>query len=453
MVVEPLKSALLASRPAPGSKVLVAVSGGVDSMVLLSLLDGMAEELDIVIGVAHVDHKIRAVSADDATFVRSACARLGLPFHQATVDVPALATAAGESLELAGRNARRAFFRRLQLEQGYDLVALAHHQQDQVETFLLRLIRGTGVTGLAAMRQYDGSWWRPLLHCSRKQIEACAVHCRLEWREDETNGDTLYLRNLVRLDLVPRMNSVNPQFATRVEELIGQLQQDESYWAEQIEQIYPKLIMPERDGLRFDRQGLLALHHSLRLRLYRHGLLQVRGDLQGVEAVHLHQIEVLLQGDRSQAQVDLPGAWVARRYDQLWLRRQRPLPMEPRWQVLAPPVRVDWFDGNRIEATINNISFGETPCVAEFDWDKLVGEIAVRNWRLGDRFMPQGMKGRKRLKRLFGDAKIELEQRHRVALVTCGDEIIWVAGMRRSAVATVAPESRRILRLELYLEP
>jgi tRNA(Ile)-lysidine synthase len=449
VVADPLKDALMAARPSPGSKVLVAVSGGVDSMVLLSQLDALAEEFAIELGVAHVDHQIRVASAGDADFVRATCAVLGLPFFLHTVDVPELAATSGESLELAGRNVRRAFFRRLQLEQGYDLVALAHHQQDQVETLLLRLIRGTGVAGLAAMRQRDGSWWRPLLPCSRSQIEAYAVRHALDWREDETNSDPGYLRNLVRLELVPRMTSVNPQFAARTEGLIGQLQVDEDYWAVQVEAAFALLLIDDCDGLRLDRRRLLEQHPALRLRLYRYGLARIRFGLQGIEAIHLREIEALLLGERSQAQLDLPAAWVARRYEQLWLRPRPPQEVPLRMEPLVPPGRIEWFDGAWLSAQVNAKKLGETPCVAEFDWDSLKGELVVRNWRPGDHFMPQGMGGHKRLKRLFGDDKIELEQRHRVALVTCGDEIIWVAGMRRSTVAPVAPESQRILRLEL----
>jgi tRNA(Ile)-lysidine synthase len=419
-------------------------------MVLLSLLAGLATELAIELGVAHVDHQIRAASRADADFVRKACAALDLPFYLARFDVPELAAASGESLELAGRNARRAYFLQLQLEQGYDLVALAHHQQDQVETFLLRLIRGTGVAGLAAMRQREGRWWRPLLYCSRSQIEAYAAHSGLDWREDETNGDAKYLRNLVRLELVPRMASVNPQFASRIEGLVGQLQLEESYWAEQVEAAFARLLVAECDGLRLDRRGLLGLHPALRLRLYRYGLARIRGDLQGIEAVHLHEIEALLQRERSQSQLDLPGAWVARRYGQLWLRARAPQRVALRRESLMPPNGVDWLDGTRIEGAVNDKSFGETPCAVEFDWDRLEGELAVRSWRQGDRFVPQGMAGHKRLKRLFGDAKVELERRHRVPLVTCGEEILWVAGLRRSAIAPVTLGSRRILRLELH---
>jgi tRNA(Ile)-lysidine synthase len=448
-----LIDALTASQPAPGSRVLVAVSGGVDSMVLLYLLSGIAAKLDLSLGVAHVDHQIRSSSHVDADFVRNACADLGLPFHLRTVNVPKLAAACGASLELAGRNARRTFFCHLREKYGYDRIALAHHQQDQVETFLLRVIRGTGVSGLASMRTIDGFWWRPLLCCSRQQIELYAQAHDVRWREDETNRDVDYLRNLIRLKLVPCMTTVNPQFGPRIENLIEQVQQEEDFWILQVRAAYERVLLDDSDGLRFDRRGLLEIHPALRLRLYRYALAQVRDSLQGLEAIHLHDVDALLRCERSQSQIDLPGVWVARRYECLWLRKQAPQKVSFLTKQLSPPTQLEWLDGLWLKATFIEKSFGETPCAVEFDWDRLEGLLTVRNWKAGDRFVSQGMSGHKRIKRLFGDAKIELEQRSRIPLITCGEEILWVAGVRRSQVAPVTADSRRILRLELQFGP
>lgn len=432
-----------------GDAILVAVSGGIDSVVLLHLLCEQAEKTGLRLYVAHLDHQIRSQGKDDAEFVRRCCAQLGLDCFISSRNVPELAADQGLSLEMAGREARREFLLRTAAEVGARLIALAHHRDDQVETFIFRLLRGSGAAGLASMPSLQGCWWRPLLGCSRKQIEDYALGHRLAWVEDASNTDLQFLRNRVRHRIVPELREINPGFEQRVVELCRQFGEDEVYWQQQVAAALPGLMIPSDDGMRLDRPGLLSLPAALRVRVLRAVLMQLRGDLQRIEAVHLRALDALLAGSHSQSQLDLPGCWAARRYEQLWLRRETPSIL-PAYELDLPvPGRLDLPCGRVIRAQLLAEPLGETATTAEFDLQQIDENLRIRSWHAGDSFSPQGMVGRKKLKRLFGDQKIELEERSRVPLLVAGDEILWVAGIRRSGLATLPSGSRQILRLEL----
>lgn len=444
-----IEQQLSAAGFAPGETILVAVSGGVDSVVLLHLLYELAGRFGLQLRAAHLDHQIRPESSADADFVRKLCAEWDIPCFVEACDVPALASENKISLEMSGRQARREFLQRQAKRCGARLIALAHHRDDQVETFLLRLLRGSGVAGLAAMQLFRGRWWRPLLDCSRGEILDYAQRRQLQWVDDASNNDPVFVRNRLRHRLVPQLRDINPQFDEHLAELCRQLQADEVYWQQQIEAVLPGLILDSRDGLRLARQALLDLPEALRVRVLRKAICLVRGDLQRLESVHLHAVADLLSGCRSQAQLDLPGCWVARRYETLWLRKLAAKPL-PNYDLSLPvPGELQLPCGRRLKAQLPAESMGESAQVVEFDCAGLDFPLRIRNWCAGDRFLPQGLVGSKRLKRLFGDRKVELEERSRVPLVVSGETILWVVGMRRSRHAPVVDNSSKILRLEL----
>ncbi|MCK4691886.1 MAG: tRNA lysidine(34) synthetase TilS, partial [Desulfuromonadales bacterium] len=328
-------------------------------------------------------------------------------------------------------------------------VALAHHQDDQVETFMLRLLRGSGQSGLVAMRVHQGIWWRPLLGCRRSQILDYARQYKLSWVEDKSNNDPVFLRNRLRLQVIPQLLEINPQFDARVADLTRQFQFEEDYWREQIGENFADLVVSRCDGLRLDRTALLSLHPALRFRLFREALRQVRGDLQKIESTHLQAVETLLTGRRSQAQLDLPGCWVARRYETLWLRAVAPELPEPFDLPLSIPGELELPDGRVLCASLQDEQKGESLNVVEFAFADLPQPLQARSWRAGDRFEPQGMAGHKRLKRFFADNRVELEERLNVPLLVSEKTILWVVGRRRSRHAVAGDDSGKVLRLEL----
>lgn len=444
-----LERQIHAAHFAAGAGLLVAVSGGVDSVVLLHMLCSAASRFDLRLQVAHLDHQIRPESSHDADFVRQLCAEWQIPCFVESCDVPALATTGKLSLEMAGRQARREFLLRKGGEVEAVAIVLAHHRDDQVETFFQRLLRGSGTSGLAAMQARCGLWWRPLLDCRRAEIMAYAEGHQIAWVEDASNKDPIYLRNRLRHHVLPQLREINPQLDERLSELCRQLRADEDYWQRQVAEVLPGLVISSDDGLRLDRQLLLALPEALRGRVLREALRQVRGDLRRLEAVHLRAVTDMLLGERSQAQLDLPGCWVARRYGSLWLRKEAAVALPSYSLSLSVPGELQLPCGRTLRALWRDEVGDESLRVAEFDHAELCGPLRIRSWQAGDRFVPQGMAGSKKLKRYFGDQKIELEERSQVPLLVSGATILWLAGMRRSCHAPAAANSRKILHLEL----
>jgi tRNA(Ile)-lysidine synthase len=350
---------------------------------------------------------------------------------------------------MAGRQARRKLLLRQAAAFGARLIALAHHQDDQLETFMLRLLRGSGISGLVAMQPLAPPWWRPLLSCRREQILDYARTEQLGWREDGSNSDPAYLRNRLRHQLLPQLQEINPQFSERIADLCGQLRADDDYWQAQVAELLPEMTVSAVDGLRLDRRRLLAQPDAVRQRLLRAALRQVRGDLQLIAAVHLRAIEVLLHAERSQAQLDLPGCWVARRYETLWLREE-PAPLLAHYDLPLPDAgELQLPCGRVLQISTVDKEADESRSIVFFAADALAGGLRVRNWLPGDRFEPLGMTGSKKLKRLFADEKIELEERFRTPLLVSGESLLWVVGMRRSRLSQVRMDAAQILRLEL----
>lgn len=431
------------------AKILVAVSGGVDSVVLLHLLRDAVQDLDLRIEVVHMDHGIRPGSGQDAQFVKDLCGQWGVPCHLLSRNVTELAQQNKTSLETAGRDARREAFTRLATEVGANFIAFAHHRDDQVETFLMRLSRGSGLSGLACMPEVQGLFWRPLLRYSRQQILDYAQQHHLLWVEDSSNQDTVFTRNRVRQKLMPQIDAVNPLAREHIALTVQQLQAEEDYWQTTVSEAFEKILEPCSDGLRMQRLKLIDLHPALRLRVYREGLRRVRGDLQRIESVHLQAIEAMLIGTKSQQQVDLPGSWVARRYNSLWFRTASPEPVQTFSQPVQLPGEIVLPGGRVLRAVVQEEQEGESQNTAEFDYGLLTQPLTVRLWQPGDRFAPLGMPGHKKLKRYFSDQQIELEERSKTLILLHGETILWVIGKRRSSHAVVDSKTAQILRLEL----
>ena len=432
----------------PGTRLLVGLSGGVDSVVLLHVLKRLIPLRGLTLSAAHLDHGIRSQSGDDALFVDRLCRLWNIPLTVERCDVPELARQKKISLEMAAREARREFLLRTAAQQDAEYIVLAHHREDQAETFLLRLLRGSGLSGLSGMQPCCDQWLRPLLHVSRRQILDYAGDQDLTWSEDLSNRDGRYLRNRIRHGLLPQLRAYNPRLEERLDLLCRQQQSEEDFWSRLIEKKLPKIIISRDDGLRLSRRALLKLHPALRVRILREVIRLIKGDHQGMTEKHLVAIESLLQSELSQAAADLPGIWVARRYEQLWFRLSVP-DLDEYCFELQVPGYIALPDGSQLTAELNSAAQGEFASVVEFAEEQLSLPLQIRTFRKGDRFSPSGVSGSKKLKDFFIDIKLEKEQRRRVPLVVSGEQILWVAGVRRSAFAPVGKKAGRVVRLEL----
>jgi tRNA(Ile)-lysidine synthase len=443
-----------------GDRVLAALSGGPDSVALFHLLHASSGPLGFSLHAAHLDHSLRPESAEDARFVARLCASLDIPLVVEQCDVSAVARRQRQGLEEAGREQRREFLLRTARRHGCTVIALGHHRGDQAETLLHRLVRGSGLSGLAAMRPQNGPFIRPLLTFSRRQIIDFLVEQKIDFLEDASNQNRCFTRNRIRLDLLPLLREFNPRVEERLANLSRRIALEEDFWDQEVDKVLTDL----RQGTNprqpvdpagksgpeawLDRARLLALHPALRARVLRRALGDLRGQLAGLSAVHLEAVEELVRSGPPQGELHLPGAWVARRYDGLWLRTSPPQVAEFGEFIVDGPGEWPLPDGRRLRFSLSVHPLEEGPGAVEFAADKVPFPLSVRPFRPGDRFRPRGGAGSGKIKKFFIDRKVDHEIRKTIPLVVAG-EILWVVGMCRCAGLETGPASELVLRIEI----
>ncbi|APG27445.1 tRNA lysidine(34) synthetase TilS [Syntrophotalea acetylenivorans] len=410
--------------------VLIALSGGGDSVALLHLLLQLAPFFSLRIQAAHLDHGIRAESGRDVDFVQQLCSEWQVPLTVERLDLPKLARERGQGLEEAGHELRREFLQRTADALGCDYIALGHHRGDQAETLLMRLVRGSGLTGLAAMRPLNDRLIRPLLTFSRKQVEDYLEAIGQAYLQDASNEDLYYTRNRIRHRVLPELTELNPRLGENLVALTQRISSEEDFWQQEVKETLGAVRTMDDRGLWLNRPALLDLHPALRARVLRQALQEVRGDLRGIGAIHVEAMEKLLEGTKPQAEAHLPGAWAGRRYERLWLRPIPPIMAAPFTIEVRGPGEVLLPDGRRMVFSIEAAPQGETPVVVEFPAQLVPFPLTVRSFRPGDRFHPDGAPGSRKLKKFFIDAKIDRETRAAVPLLE-GRQILWLAGLAR----------------------
>lgn len=444
-----LHKSLLKSGCIPSSsRVLAAISGGADSVALLALLHQLTDDLQLHLEAAHLDHSLRPESRVDAGFVAEFCAHLGVHLTLARQDVAEVTRQRKGNLEETARDLRREFLLATARARGCDLIALGHHADDQAETFLFRLLRGSRVTGLAGMRPSRGSIVRPLLSFSHQELVDYLQAEGFDWREDMSNLDQRFTRNRIRHQLLPMLAEFNPNVSLQLAGLCEQMQQDEDFWSDLVVRELPQYGQWRGDEYVLNRPGLLALPPALSGRLVRAALAEVRGDLRGITAAHTADIVMLLNEGAPQRELDLPGAWVARRYDLLLLRKQAPEAFVPFRCELVSPGCYPLPENRILKVSMEESSRGENRNVAEFSAESSVFPLIIRSSQPGDRFRPSGMKGTKKLQDLFVDHKLTREERQNALVLVMDGELLWVVGLRRSEKRRPLP-GKPVLRLEI----
>lgn len=431
---------------------MVAVSGGADSVALLHLLHLSATPFQLHLEAAHLDHALRPDSPADAAHVRALCGSLGIPLAEGRIDIAALAGAGGGGIEEAARNARRRFLRETAAARGCDRIALAHQRDDQAETFLLRLLRGAGTTGLAGMRAVDPPFVRPLLPFSREELVAWLAEEGIAWREDASNRNLDFARNRVRHELLPLLESYNPAIRARLNELCRQMADDEDDWSARAVAELERVAAVTAGECRLPRGVLHAATPAMAGRLARAALKRVRGDLRRLDAGHIAAVLALAAGARPQAELHLPGAWVARRYEAL-IFRSAPLPVRPVHElVIDAPGSYPLGDGRVLMVSLAPEPLGEAERRVEFPASLVSFPLRVRSPLPGDRLQPSGMSGTRKLQDLFVDLRLPRESRVAAALVFGAERLLWVAGVRRCA-GLRSGDGEPVLRLELHAGP
>ena len=457
------------------SSLVVAVSGGPDSMALLHALLHLRGRLGLSLRGAHLDHGLRGdAGAADAAFVVDVFDAAGVPYDVEKAEVGTYRAAHRLSLEQAARDVRYAFLARVYREHGADAVALGHTADDQVETILMHIVRGSGLTGLRGMeasstRRVGGTevrFVRPLLGLPRSDTEA---HCRalgLRPRTDESNRSPEFTRNRIRTELLPLLEELNPSVRDALLRLSTAAARELAWLDKETGRVWEDIAEMRENRVALDRRAFGRLPMALRTHLLRRSVTAVKGDLEGIHLRHVDDMTRLLDGPAGRA-IDLPGglrfhvgygeAVVARADVELC-----PLPRLDGEHTLTAPgetrvggwlVSVGMVDNPGADALRDagdgcGASFHGIP-VPRLSPGAISGGIVLRARRPGDRFHPLGAPGSKKLKDFMVDAKVPASWRDRIPLLVTPRGIAWVAGWRIAEWCRVTPEDQQVVEVSL----
>lgn len=438
-------------------RVVVAVSGGPDSMALLHVLVSLLDSLDVRPIGAHLDHGIRDESARDERFVAEFCRTRGIAFISDRVETVALASDMRVSLEEAGRIARYEFFERVRKETDSDRIAVGHHRDDLLETFFLRLVRGSSLTGLGAIRPVRGPIVRPLIECSRDDILAYCERNSVSYLTDPTNEDIAIDRNFVRHRVLPLLDERFPGFRGSLNATLELVRRDEAFLQQQAERLYDECFEEHETVLVCRIDPFLGAAPSLSSRALRSALYRIAGPYARLSRFHIQAVMDLAAGDNPSAELHLPaGIRVRREYDRLIIcPEDLGFPDKSFHVIVEGPGAVDIPEADMVlRFRVRPADSGEEISldgtnVAVFDADMVGFPLVVRSPEPGDRLEPWGMAGSRKIKDILIDLKIPVSQRRAVPAVVHGRTVLWIPGIRRSRFAPVGPTTRRILEISV----
>jgi tRNA(Ile)-lysidine synthase len=438
-----------------GDTVIVAVSGGADSIALLDFLVSL-KDLELNLIVAHLNHRLRGAESDgDASFVAALARHYGLTMESGSADVRDISRGRSLSLEEAGRVARYEWLRELACRYKARRVALGHHADDQAETFLLRLLRGAGTTGLRGMRPLSaGTYVRPLLYLTRSEILFYLKVRGLSFRVDASNDDRCFLRNRIRHECLPYLTSYNPAITERLNAAAEILAADEDVLEDLTDQVFARISSCEADIVTLHLPGLSLELPGMRLRLYRRAIRNSTGDLAGITGSHLKQVDDLASSARVNGGVKLPcGLSVVRCYDSLTFSAHGADKNTGPWEITIKGAGSHALPDGRIltaRLTVPPNHWKDVPQDrAYFDPYANPFPWTMRTFRPGDRFQPFGMTGTKKVKDFFIDEKIPAAVRRQVPLLFSGEKLLWICGLRIAEAGRVSPDTRETVLVEI----
>ena len=447
-----------------GETVAVAVSGGVDSTVLLRALTEAAKGLSLKLVACHLNHNLRGKESErDFAFARGLAKRLGIRFVGASLGHGELEGSRGGSLQALARDKRYEFLEAAAKRCGARKIALGHTVDDQAETVVMRLIKGSSLTGLSAIPPVRGPFIRPLIETSREEIERFAADEGIDYVLDSSNLSDKYLRNDIRRNLMPLLRrEYNPNITATLSRVAAVLRLDDDYMdAAAKKGLEEALVSKERDAVVIDRSVLLGLHPAL---IHRAFLIAVRslgpGIGAGLSSAHIDSFLGLASGGRPNGSIDLPGGLRAlREYGRIIITAEG-IPAPPRFNrtLKIPGTTVIRAAGYSFKAEVVEKSlrgFGEGAWSACFDYEPVMaaGGVRIRQMEPGDRMVQMGMKGRKKLKEIFIDNKVPREKRAVTPVFVAGRDIIWVAGLRQSELFKVGTDTELVLKIGCLKTP
>jgi len=440
---------------ASGDAVVVAVSGGADSMALLHLLEALRQDWRLTLQVAHLNHGLRPDAEEDAEFVRASARRLAIPVTIEAADVRAIAAREKRSIEDAGRRARYEFFTQVASQVGARRIATAHTRDDQVETVVMRVAGGGPwemLAGIPPVRRLDGAdVVRPLREGTRQDILQYLAARDVVWREDPTNRDLRMVRNRMRHQVLPALVRGAPDIAQAVWEMGETAREVDALLNRLAAAVYGHLPSREPGAVRFASGAFAAMPAALQRRLLRMALAEVAGTGEAPSLVILEEAVRVASTGRVGREAQAGGAVVRVGYDVIEVAPARPATAVETYRLPVPgEVRAEGFglvfSADLLEGARDDTGSG--PREAVFDAECVGPFLVIRSWRRGDRFVPSGLAGKKKLQDFFVDAKVPRWKRAAVPLVAdAQDRILWVVGYRSSETCRVTERTNTVLRV------
>lgn len=422
-----------------GDRVILGVSGGADSVYLLLCFCALKQQMDMDLFVVHVNHKLRQEADREETFVKGLCERLHVAFESVAVDVGKLAKDQKISLEEAGRQARYDAFYKAYREHNGTKIAVAHHINDQAETFLFRVARGTGLMGAGAMKPKDLPLIRPLLCVNKEEIYEKLQKEHQTWMEDGSNEDATYARNQIRHYVIPELEKVNQQAVEHMAVLCEDVREATDYLRQQVTEAYGRLVSTVDGEEVIQVEQLLALDPWIGKQVAKTMLETVAGKKKDIEKRHVLDLLDLAKNSTGKT-IDLPyGVGARKSYQQLMVFSKE--------------------DTKKVEeGTLKATKLKEFPdikendCIKIIDYDRIENSVILRYRQVGDVISIDDSGKTKSLKKYFIDEKIPRYLRDRVPLVADGNRIIWIVGHRLSHYYKVTKDTKQCMKLEFKRE-
>ena len=456
-----------------GDSILVAVSGGPDSMALIHVLVALAPSLPVRLAIAHLNHGLRSKEADrDAEFVASVAQSLNLPLFMDKIDTRKHQERHRLSPEEAARNVRYDFLNRVAEKNGFTKIAVGHHLDDNAELVLMFLLRGSGPPGLSGMSPVrDSKIIRPLIDIKRSKILEYLTLKGLQYVSDSSNTDSSFLRNKIRHELIPQLaRNYNPNIVNTLNRLASVARSEESWIDTIIDPLYQRALLKENTAcVRLSLGSLEYIPLAARRRVIRKAIKRVKGNLRRIAFSHIDAaVRLALKGPHA-GSIDLPDRVQVQRDHQalVIIKQSKPLRLpgsgKAPYDQAAYSYEIKSTGSVFIQEAGVHLRLTEADTeafahchgtgqgIAFFDINKVKFPLLVRNFQPGDRFSPLGMTGTQKLKRFFNSSKIPREQRAICPLLVSDGRIIWVAGHRLDNSVKVDADTRRVLKAELLL--
>lgn len=441
-----------------GDKILVALSGGPDSVCLLHILARLRNEFNLKLGAIHINHLLRGEEAiDDENYTKKLCKSLDVESYIERIDISTIAEKEGQSIELAGREERYKAFNKIKEKFSYDKIAVAHNSNDQAETILMRLMRGSGLEGLTGIKaKREGGIIRPILCLNRNEIERYCEEYKLEPRIDKSNYEKIYNRNKVRLDIIPYMKeNFNEDIVDTLNRMVLLLQKDNEYLEEVAMDAYSKYCKEENNEIIVNSNLFKSEKEAIITRVLKRCFKVISNSHKNFEMKHILDI-VDLSKLGTNKEIHLTNNIIVKNiYGDIVFKQRKDkrssledISIYIKKEDLMNEIK---FSDYKVKMEIidkkNNIKFPNNDLIKFFDYDKIEYGITVRYRKDGDKMVPIGMKGTKKIKDIFINSKVPKEKRDVIPLVCFDEEIAWILGIKVSEQFKITSNTKQILKI------